>query len=109
MAEETNNISSVPLSIEDQIRNSYVTNRAARDRFEDTPEAPQQQQLEALRIETAPIIEQETTHIANDQKGIISEVTEFGGNVIKVMIMNGLRVLQVERDKVQHVQFVVVE
>jgi len=83
MAEETNNISSVPLSIEDQIRNSYVTNRAARDRFEDTPEAPQQQQLEALRIETAPIIEQETTSIANDQKGIFSEVTEFGGNVIK--------------------------
>jgi len=77
MAEETNNTSSVPLSIEDQIRNSYVPNRAARDRFEATPEAPQEEQLEALRIETAPIIEQETANIANEQKGFFSEVGEF--------------------------------
>ena len=83
MVEETNSPSSAPLSIEDQIRNSYVPNRAARNRFEETPEAPKETELENLRVETAPIIEQETANIANKQKGFFGEVAEFGGNVVK--------------------------
>ena len=83
MVEETENTSSVPLSIEDQIRNSYVPVRAARDRYEETPEAVKETQLENLRVETAPIIEQETTAIANEQKSLLSEGSEFFGNIAK--------------------------
>ena len=86
--EEQGGIQTTPetLIIEDQIRNSYVPNRTARDRFEATPAAAEEVQKEALRQETSPIIEQETAAIANEQKGLLSEVgeffTEFGKGVV---------------------------
>jgi hypothetical protein len=71
------------VGVQDQVRDEYVPNRTAKDRYEKTPNEAEEIQKELLREQTAPIIEQETAAIANDQKSMLGEVVEFGGNLIK--------------------------
>jgi hypothetical protein len=71
------------IGVQDQVRDEYVPNRTARDRYEATPNAAEDTQKELLREQTTPIIEQEAKAIANDQKSLLGEIGEFGGNVVK--------------------------
>ena len=74
----TEEVEETTQSITDQIRSSYISNRAARNRYEDSPNFAADNVQEALREESVPIIEQEAHAIANNQKSMFDEFTEFG-------------------------------
>ncbi len=74
----TEEVEETTQSITDQIRSSYISNRAARNRYEDSPNFAVDNAQEALREESVPIIEQEAHAIANNQKSMFDEFAEFG-------------------------------